>query len=59
MKKIQVVTPEFAVGLIKDNDTVVFGGAGAGHAVPDKVMDYLGKRFQETYSPKNLTTIQQ
>lgn len=56
-KKFQIVSAEEAVSYIKDNDTVVFGGAGAGHAVPDKVMEHLGKRFVETNSPKNLKTI--
>ena len=57
MNKFQIVSAVEAVLDIKDGDTVVFGGAGAGHAVPDKVMEHLGKRFVETNSPKNLKTI--
>ena len=55
--KFKVVSADDAVSLIKDNDTVVFGGAGAGHAVPDTVMAALGKRFERTGHPKNLRTI--
>lgn len=56
MDTFKIVPADQAVGYIKDGDTVVFGGAGAGHAVPDKVMEHLGKRFEKTGSPKNLTT---
>ena len=41
MNKFQIVSAAEAVLDIKDGDTVVFGGAGAGHAVPDKVMEHL------------------
>ena len=43
--------------LIEDESTVAIGGAGAGHAVPDKILKALGERFVETGQPCNLTTI--
>lgn len=57
MSKYKIVTAIESVRYIKDGDTVVFGGAGAGHAVPDKVMAHLGERFKTTGSPKNLKTV--
>lgn len=38
VKIFQIVSAQEAVSYINDGDTVVFGGAGAGHAVADKVM---------------------
>ena len=43
--------------LIEDESTVAIDGAGAGHAVPDKILKALGERFVETGQPCNLTTI--
>jgi len=45
------------VTFIKDNVTVAIGGAGAGHAVPDKILEALGKQYVETGHPRNLTII--
>ncbi|QLE02451.1 malonate decarboxylase subunit alpha [Galbibacter sp. BG1] len=56
-KNFKIVSAEEAVSHIKDHDTVIFGGAGAGHAVPDKVMAALGKRFQDENAPRGLTSI--
>ena len=52
----KVMTPEEAVRLVKDGDTVSVCGI-IGALVPEKVLAALGKRFQETGSPKNLTAI--
>ena len=57
MNKFQIVSAAEAVLDIKDGDTVVFGGAGAGHAVPDKVMEHLGARFKKTGQPVGLRTV--
>ena len=42
---------------IKDEMTVAIGGAGAGHAVPDKVLQALSQHFLQTGHPRSLTTI--
>ena len=34
-----------AVGLVKDGDTVLIGGSGAGHALPQKFIDRAGGRL--------------
>lgn len=43
--------------LIEDESTVVIGGAGAGHAVPDKILKSIGEGFVKTGHPRNLTVI--
>jgi len=53
----KLVEAKEAAGKIKDHSTVVVGGAGAGHAVPDKILKGIGEYFQETGHPRNLTTI--
>ncbi len=52
----KIFAAEEVVKLIKDNDTVCIGGAGAGHAVPDTILAALGRRFKATRHPRNLTT---
>jgi len=51
------VNPRQALKLIKDGSTVAIGGAGAGHAVPDKILQALGELYLETGKPGNLTII--
>lgn len=55
--KPNIVDAEEAVKLIHDNATICIGGGGAGHAVPDKIIEALGKYFQKTGFPRNLTVI--
>ena len=43
--------------LLRDGCTVAIGGAGAGHAVPDKILAGIGAYYQKHQSPKNLKTI--
>ena len=53
----KVIEPKKAAQLIKNNNTIAIGGAGAGHAVPDKIMKAIGEVFGETGKPKQLTVI--
>ena len=53
-KKIDAIE---AAKIIKDGATIAIGGAGAGHAVPDKILRAIGEHYSETGHPKNLTTI--
>lgn len=53
----KIIEAKEAASLIEDNVTVAIGGAGAGHAVPDKILKALGKNYVETGHPKNLLTI--
>ena len=53
----KIITAREAAGFIKDGDTVAIGGAGAGHAVPDRLMQGLGEHYVETDSPKKITVL--
>jgi len=46
-----------AVDCIKDGDTVAIGGAGAGHAVPDRLLQGLGERYVKTGEPRKITAL--
>lgn len=54
---VQILSPSEAVGLVPDGATVCIGGGGAGHAVPDRLLQALGERFVSTQGPRNLTLI--
>jgi propionate CoA-transferase len=51
----KIVSAQEAVKLIKDNTTLAVGGAGAGHAVPDTLLQALGERFESDGFPSGLT----
>jgi len=51
------VSAEKAVARIPDGATVAVGGAGAGHAVPDKILEALGEIYSRNGHPKNLHVI--
>jgi len=51
------VTPEEAVKLIRSGDTLLIGGSGGGHAVPDALLAALGRRFRSEGEPRNLTAL--
>ncbi len=51
-----IITANEAARLIPDGATVGIGGAGAGHAVPDRLIQALGECFRQTGSPRHLTT---
>jgi len=51
------VNAEKAVARIPDGATIALGGAGAGHAVPDKILEALGEIYARTGHPKNLHVI--
>jgi propionate CoA-transferase len=46
-----------AVGLIQDGSTLLIGGSGAGHAVPQRFIDELAAVFEEQGRPRDLTTV--
>ena len=50
-----VITREQAAEMIKDGQTVAMGGSGAGHAIPECVLEALGRRFRATGTPRDLT----
>jgi propionate CoA-transferase len=53
----KVVDVREAVGLIRDGDTLLIGGSGAGHAVPQHFIDELAALFAAEGRPRDLTTV--
>jgi propionate CoA-transferase len=54
---LRQVEAEEAVRLIPDRATVIFGGSGAGHAVPQRFIDVLAEVFRRDGRPRDLTTV--
>jgi propionate CoA-transferase len=53
----KIVTVREAVGLVADGTTLVIGGSGAGHAVPQRFIDELAAVFEAEGRPRDLTTV--
>ena len=54
---MQLVEPGEAAQLVSDGATVIVGGSGAGHAVPQRFIDALAERYRREGHPKDLTTV--
>lgn len=54
---MRLVDPVAAVSLIEDGATVIIGGSGAGHAVPQLFIDTLARHYRDEGSPRGLTTV--
>lgn len=53
----KVIGVREAVGLVRDGTTLLIGGSGAGHAVPQRFIDELASVFGEDGRPRDLTTV--
>ena len=53
----RVVKAEEAAKLVASGDTLLIGGSGAGHSVPDTLIAAIAKRFLEEGEPRDLTTV--
>ena len=51
------VTADEAVKVIRSGDTLVVGGSGGGHAVPEALMAALGRRFLAEGEPRDITAV--
>ncbi|HEV7263403.1 MAG TPA: CoA-transferase [Falsiroseomonas sp.] len=51
------VTAAEAASLVRDGDTLLIGGSGGGHAVPDALLEALGNRFRESGAPRGITAL--
>jgi propionate CoA-transferase len=51
------MTAQEAALLLRDGDTLLVGGSGGGHAVPDALLAAIGNRFRETGSPRQITAV--
>lgn len=53
----RLVTVGDAVNLVESGMTLMVGGSGAGHAVPQLFVDTLAARFRDCGQPRDLTTV--
>jgi len=53
----KVIAISEAVGLVKDGTTLLIGGSGAGHALPQLFIDELATAFLAQGRPRDLTTV--
>ncbi len=51
-----LTAPQFAA-LVQDGDTLVVGGSGSGHAVPESLIAAIETRFLDESAPRDLTTV--
>ena len=54
---MKVVSVEQAVSYIQDHDTLLIGGSGGGHAVPEALIKGLQQRYLADHSPLNITLL--
>jgi len=54
---LQRVTADEAVAFIRSGDTLLIGGSGGGHAVPEALMAALERRFLKEGQPQNITAL--
>ena len=54
---MRVVKAEDAAKLVESGDTLLIGGSGAGHSVPDALIAAIGRRFLADGEPRSLTTV--
>ena len=53
----RVVTSDEAAQLVASGDTLLIGGSGAGHSVPDTLIAAIARRFLSEGEPRDLTTV--
>ena len=51
------ITASQAAALVRDGDTLLIGGSGGGHAVPDALLAAVGERFRDTGAPRGITAL--
>ncbi|MDA0569472.1 acyl CoA:acetate/3-ketoacid CoA transferase [Burkholderia gladioli] len=54
---MQVLTADQATALIHDGDTIVIGGSGSGHAIPEALIEAVERRFLATAAPRSITSL--
>jgi acyl CoA:acetate/3-ketoacid CoA transferase len=53
---MQILTADQAASLLKDGDTLMIGGSGSGHAVPEALIEALERRFLAQGEPRRITS---
>ena len=54
---MQILTADQAASLLKDGDTLMIGGSGSGHAVPEALIEALERRFLAQGEPRRITSV--
>jgi len=54
---VKLISAQEAVRTVPDGATVIVGGSGAGHALPQLFIDTLAEVYHEEGSPRDLTTV--
>lgn len=54
---MQVVTAADAAALLEDGDTLLIGGSGGGHAVPEALIAAVEQRFLAQGRPRGITSL--
>lgn len=54
---MRVVTAETAAGVVRSGDTLLIGGSGGGHAVPEALIQALEARYLATREPRGLRSL--
>lgn len=54
---MKFITATEAAALLRDGDTLLIGGSGGGHAVPDALLAAVGQRFRASGAPRGLTAV--
>jgi propionate CoA-transferase len=54
---VQVINADEAAALVRDGDTVLIGGSGSGHAVPEALIAAVERRFKGSGYPRGITSI--
>ncbi|MFK8253302.1 acyl CoA:acetate/3-ketoacid CoA transferase [Ancylobacter terrae] len=54
---MKILTASAAAALVRDGDTILIGGSGSGHAVPEALIAAVEQRFLSEQQPRRLTTI--
>lgn len=54
---MRVVTPADAAALLEDGDTLLIGGSGGGHAVPEALIAAVEQRFLAEGRPRGITSL--
>jgi propionate CoA-transferase len=54
---MQIMTADEVAALVEDGDTILVGGSGNGHSVPETIMAAIEERFLLQGRPRNITSI--
>jgi propionate CoA-transferase len=52
-----VLSADDAAALIRDGCTVMIGGSGAGHSIPERMLEAIGRRFRDSGHPRGITLV--